>query len=80
MLSNGWECPGCHCCYAPWVSKCTSCGPTKVAWTYTSNTTACEHIWSEPNTALHQYCTKCGQTTPHGWTTVRCGYTSPPMT
>lgn len=22
---TGWKCPRCHCCYAPWISKCSEC-------------------------------------------------------
>ncbi len=24
---QGWQCPGCGSCYAPFISKCTICGP-----------------------------------------------------
>ena len=26
-INLGWECPRCHQCFAPYVSKCTSCKP-----------------------------------------------------
>lgn len=32
-LSDGWKCPGCGACYAPWVLKCDSCGGGSVVVT-----------------------------------------------
>jgi hypothetical protein len=25
-MSEGWRCPGCGKCYAPWAGECTTCG------------------------------------------------------
>ena len=25
MSNQGWECPRCGACYAPWVAKCSTC-------------------------------------------------------
>jgi uncharacterized OB-fold protein len=30
---TGWKCPGCGACYAPFVSKCSNCGPQTVKTT-----------------------------------------------
>lgn len=28
-MNDGWKCPGCGRCYAPWMPECTKCGPPK---------------------------------------------------
>ncbi len=29
-MTEGWKCPGCGSCYAPFVQKCSECGPVVV--------------------------------------------------
>lgn len=31
-MNEGWKCPGCGCCYAPFVTKCPRC-PQKALYT-----------------------------------------------
>lgn len=31
QMHNGWECPKCYSVYAPFVTRCTICGPKSQA-------------------------------------------------
>ena len=35
-MTDGWKCPGCGKCYAPWVYSCESCGKNMVVTTPTT--------------------------------------------
>lgn len=30
-MNQGWQCPGCGRCYAPWWNRCIECQPKPVA-------------------------------------------------
>ena len=54
-LSDGWKCPGCGACYAPFVQKCDSCGPA----TAVTIVGGCNHDLTVESTA-GRVCAKCG--------------------
>ncbi len=60
-MNEGWKCPGCGTCYAPWVPKCDTCvGTSTTQWIPSSIVIQeCEHVWGEPGT-LGVTCDKCG--------------------
>ena len=66
-MNEGWKCPGCGSCYAPWVPKCSTCTDTVdnrgFHWVPTPLVIEqCDHVWSEPgNSTLGVTCGKCGQ-------------------
>ena len=59
-MNEGWQCPGCGACYAPWVPKCESCsGINIVVNTTMDNVTQCQHQWSTAQSnGIH--CLLCG--------------------
>lgn len=65
---DGWKCPGCGACFAPWMAKCDRCPPQTVTTPGTISVPGffwplCVHEWGEPNSAGRQ-CTKCGAAEP----------------
>ena len=62
MLDKGWQCPGCDKCYAPFVSRCATCGvsETKITINPTVQMPSCEHQWGTERTTLGRLCILCG--------------------
>ncbi len=62
-MNEGWKCPECGTCYAPWVPKCDMCKGNTLQWIPSPIVIQeCEHIWGEPGTsAFGVTCEKCGQ-------------------
>jgi hypothetical protein len=65
-VSDGWKCPGCGACFAPWVDECSHCAPWPVQLsgtvtiTWPDNMTFCPHLRLEPETSGGQQCLDCG--------------------
>lgn len=55
-MNEGWKCPGCGSCYAPWKAKCDVCVPSQ-AYTIQSIPT-CNHEWYSDTAGTR--CSKCG--------------------
>lgn len=51
-MTEGWKCPSCGTCYAPWVAQCARClgGQT--------NDVLCRHTWTADTWGM--YCLRCG--------------------
>ena len=60
-MNEGWKCPGCGSCYAPWKAKCEICGPVQDYNTVGSHivTIPCTHEWYSDTIGTR--CKKCGQ-------------------
>jgi hypothetical protein len=73
-MTEGWKCPGCDACYAPFVPKCDTCGPhVKITINPTIQMPECEHTWGSARTN-GVFCTICGtQQMPAPPTTTTCG-------
>jgi len=41
MSPQGWLCPGCQRCYAPWAYRCTECGPVETTITASTEAKRC---------------------------------------
>ena len=54
---NGWQCPQCGKCYAPWVAECGQCNGVVVTLTGGG----CLHIPPWETRTGGEYCQHCGQ-------------------
>jgi hypothetical protein len=70
IAPQGWECPKCHCVYAPLTPMCLSCPPQTITTSDTVTLIPCEHDWNEEITV--PACRKCGTMKPveSPWTTT----------
>jgi uncharacterized OB-fold protein len=65
-MSEGWKCPGCGSCFAPWVAKCDTCGQMipsvifRILPTAEATTPPCLHLRQEATTAGMR-CVDCGE-------------------
>jgi hypothetical protein len=72
-MSEGWRCPGCGKCYAPWVGECTTCGQpltTETSGSITIITERCQCPY--PLVIIEtagKHCGHCGKVIddPWGW-------------
>jgi hypothetical protein len=73
-MNEGWKCPECGRCYAPWVSTCRAvdCGVT-VQGGITMNPTPIRRdegtYWPHPDERYRTFCESDGDPTeaPSGW-------------
>ncbi len=62
MINEGWKCPGCGVCFAPFVLKCDTCGGDQInppGWVRLDDVVECVHIWGAPQ-INGTFCTICG--------------------
>lgn len=57
-MNEGWYCPKCGHCYAPWVHECVQCNSLKITVTRTDNV-FCRHEHIIEDTAGRR-CRDCG--------------------
>ncbi len=72
-MIEGWKCPGCGACFAPFVKKCDTCiGNTVNNYTQPIPLPPCQHIWGALQTN-GTFCTLCGvQQIPPPPSTTTC--------
>jgi hypothetical protein len=63
-MNDGWKCPGCGACYAPWVPSCLGCCGKAVAR---------ETAWPQ---LQEPKCAGCGAALRQGQSHVCMGYVS----